>query len=165
MRVVIAGSRTFHNYPLLKNIVQGSGFEITEVVNGGAKGADYCGVLYGTEYNIPIMTFQADWDKYNKAAGVIRNSEMADYADVAIIVMLVYSKGAMNMLFNMRKRNKRYYFVTVKPDENGIEHISTIIMDRITEEDHKNGNLPISTINTQSIKNKNGILRFFQSSN
>lgn len=163
MKVIISGSRNFHDYDLVKSIITQSHFNITEVINGMAKGVDYCGVLYAAENNIPLANFQAEWLKYGKAAGPIRNESMAQYADAAIICILNYSPGSMNMLFNMKKLNKRYYVVFLRPPaDNAI--ISTIIMDDQTEKDHSDGNTPISEGKRSDIKTRGNTLRFFKSS-
>ena len=79
MRVIIAGSRTITDAALVEKAVKESGFEITEVVSGCASGVDTLAISYGFEHNIPVKKFPADWKKYSKAAGMIRNKQMGDY--------------------------------------------------------------------------------------
>ena len=43
MKVIIAGSRNFTDYKVLQDAIKNSGFKITEVVSGGAKGVDSLG--------------------------------------------------------------------------------------------------------------------------
>lgn len=78
--VIIAGPRTIIDYELLLNAIKLSDIEITEVVSGNAKGVDSLGERYAKENNIPLKVFPADWKTYKKAAGPIRNSGMAQYA-------------------------------------------------------------------------------------
>lgn len=59
--------------------------KITEVVSGGAFGADSCGEAWATVNAIPVKVFQADWETHGKAAGPIRNQQMAEYADACIL--------------------------------------------------------------------------------
>jgi len=84
MKLIIAGGRNFK--PSMADIeflntIKG----ITEVVSGGAKGADKFGELWALEHKITIKQFHADWDKHGKCAGPIRNKEMADYADAVVL--------------------------------------------------------------------------------
>lgn len=82
-RVIVAGSRYFNDkdklYGVLDEIVKELGGNI-EIVSGCCRGADKLGEQYASEHNIPVKRFPADWLKYGKKAGYIRNKEMADYA-------------------------------------------------------------------------------------
>lgn len=109
MRVIVAGSRTFFNYDMLKkylDIINEKGY-ITEIVSGTAKGADSLGERWAEENNIPIKYFKPDWDRLGKRAGPLRNIDMADYADMAIVFMVKGgSKGSQHMYDTMKKMNK-----------------------------------------------------------
>ena len=102
MKTVIAGSRSINNINYLYKAIQESGFEITEVVSGGAKGVDKLGEQYAKAHNIKVTGFPAEWNKYGKAAGVIRNQKMAEYADALIAVWDGSSKGTLNMITNAK---------------------------------------------------------------
>lgn len=161
MKVVIAGSRSFYNYPLLKRVIIDSRFVIDEVVNGVARGGDLCGVCYALEKNIPFINFPPDYKRYEpKIAPIIRNGQMADYADAAIIMIEDYSKGSYNMLSQMNKRNKKYYVAFV---QKGTDKINYTIVDKQTEKDLKNGCITIDTPKRSDVKTKTRLLRFFES--
>ena len=53
MKVVVAGSREFNDYELLKKEL--SVINITELISGGARGADKLGEKYANEHNIKIV--------------------------------------------------------------------------------------------------------------
>ena len=57
--------------------------------------------------------FPADWDKHGRAAGPIRNKQMADYADVLIAVWDGKSRGTKNMIDEMNKLMKPVYIVWI----------------------------------------------------
>lgn len=84
MKLIIAGGR---NYTFTQDDVNilDSFKNITEVISGGARGADRAGELYARQRNIPIKQFIPNWDIYGKSAGHIRNKQMADYADAVIL--------------------------------------------------------------------------------
>ena len=85
--------------------------EITEVVCGMAIGVDTLGKEWAESQNIPVQEFPADWDGYGKKAGMIRNKEMAAYADCAILIWDSKSRGTKNMLDIMTRLDKPVYLV------------------------------------------------------
>lgn len=86
LRVIIAGSRDFGDYELLKK----SAIEIitkktmlpdlTRIISGGARGADTLGERFANEMGLEISRFIPDWDGLGKRAGYVRNAEMAKFA-------------------------------------------------------------------------------------
>lgn len=79
---------------------------ITEVVSGMAQGADCAGFAWGSGKDIPIKDFRPDWKKYGKKAGILRNTEMALYADRGICFYDGYSSGTKHMLREMKRLKK-----------------------------------------------------------
>jgi hypothetical protein len=78
--------------------------DIEEVVTGCAKGVDTTGIWWADKYNIPIKKFIPDWS-LGRAAGHIRNRQMGDYADQAIVVYNG-SNGSQGMIDYMKKLKK-----------------------------------------------------------
>lgn len=116
-RVIIAGGRDFKNYPLLKKscnyyLKNKIADKISiEIVSGMAKGADTLGEYYSNEIWCGLRKFKADWNTHGKAAGPIRNREVAEYCDAAIIFWDGESRGAKNMIEEMERVNKPYRIV------------------------------------------------------
>lgn len=104
MKTIIAGSRTLRHADI-QDYVNRSGFEITEVICGGAIGIDTLGKNWAISRGIPVTLFPAKWDKNGKSAGMIRNNEMAEYADAAIIIT-TGSRGSANMIHTMARYRK-----------------------------------------------------------
>lgn len=98
MKIIIAGSRTITCKWIMADAVVQSGFVITEVVSGTAKGADKLGEEWAMEHGVPIKQFPADWDKHGKSAGYKRNVIMANYADCLIAIWDGKSKGTEHMI-------------------------------------------------------------------
>lgn len=100
VKLIIAGSRDFNDYQLLKDKLDKAKeyFGIFEVVSGKAKGADSLGERYAKENNLPIKEFPADWDTHGKKAGYLRNEQMAQYADGCIVFWDGVSKGTQHMI-------------------------------------------------------------------
>ena len=98
MKTIIAGSRNITDYNIVVEAVYASKFDITGIVSGRARGVDQLGEQYAKEHNLKIHEFPADWDKFGKSAGYIRNKEMAKYADVLIAIWDGKSKGTKHMI-------------------------------------------------------------------
>lgn len=80
MKTIIAGGRNYQFTSADEEFLDSIMDTITEVVEGGAPGADRCARNWAIKRGIPFRTFNADWDKYGNAAGPIRNRQMAEYA-------------------------------------------------------------------------------------
>lgn len=109
MRVIIAGSREITDYSFVASVIKRCGFNITEVVSGTAHGVDRLGEQWAVQNNVPIKYMPPDWNLHGKAAGPIRNKEMAEYADAAVIIWNGESAGTKNMLENMQRLGKPYF--------------------------------------------------------
>jgi predicted Rossmann fold nucleotide-binding protein DprA/Smf involved in DNA uptake len=113
MKVIIAGSRDIQYDTLIMTCaVIESEFDITEVVSGTARGIDTVGEEWAEGCDVPVKRFPADWNKHGKAAGPIRNRQMAEYADAAIVIHNG-SRGSLNMIEQMKKLNKPVYEVKI----------------------------------------------------
>lgn len=104
-KVIIAGGRDFSNHTLLRekcdSVLRDKAKDLdTEIVivSGKAKGADYHGELYAKERNYRINEYPADWNKYGKRAGYLRNKEMAKASDALIAFWDGKSKGTKHMI-------------------------------------------------------------------
>lgn len=101
-KVIVAGSRGFDNYELMKikldNILSAKA-ETHDIViiSGTARGADQLGEKYAKEKGYKIIRMPADWDKYGKRAGYIRNEEMAKIGDSAVLFWDGISPGTKHM--------------------------------------------------------------------
>lgn len=78
---LVVGTRTFCDYDLM---VQKLDYILkyhkkTVIVSGGAKGADSLAERYAKEHGLTFVIFRAEWDKYGKSAGYIRNKKMHEY--------------------------------------------------------------------------------------
>ena len=96
--------RDFDDYEFFKRSIERltAQYEYIRLISGHAKGADHFAEVYAAETGIPIQVFQADWKKYGRAAGPVRNREMLQYAMEQTPVIAAFwdgkSKGTGNML-------------------------------------------------------------------
>ena len=120
MRVIIAGSRGIVDIGLIPRAVRESGFDVSEVVSGCARGVDRLGSSWARSENKPVQYFSPDWKGYGKRAGFVRNSEMADNADALIAIWDGRSRGTQHMIEIAKKRGLRV-FVYSLPGKNPLE--------------------------------------------
>lgn len=135
MKCVIFGSREFSDYSALEKAVKDSGFDITEIFNGGAAGGDALGVMYGERHKIPVKDYPALWNdlnvenckikvnqwgkEYNVLAGFNRNQLMADDSDCGIGLQFGDTSGTKDMEDKLRKAGKPIFMVRpeIKEDD------------------------------------------------
>lgn len=79
----IIGSRGFTDYRLLCDTIDRyiEKTDITEVVSGGARGADSLGAQWARENGVFLTEFIPDWDKWGGRAGFIRNEDIVAGCD------------------------------------------------------------------------------------
>ena len=109
-KIIIAGGRDFTDYNLLKEktdkILQEK--KVTHkivIISGCARGADTLGLRYASENAFDVEEYPADWNKYGKKAGYVRNVEMAENADALIAFWDGKSKGTKHMIDIATERN------------------------------------------------------------
>ncbi len=79
-RILVRGGVTFADEALLNETLDRViGDEKVMLVSGGARGADALAEKYAKDRNIRIRVFPAEWKKYGKGAGPIRNRQMLDF--------------------------------------------------------------------------------------
>lgn len=108
-RVIIAGCRDFDNYELLKERCELFLRDKTEthnviIVSGHAPGADAMGERFAKEHVLPCEIHPADWAKYGRSAGPIRNAEMASCSDALIAFWDGQNPGTRSMIELARKK-------------------------------------------------------------
>lgn len=84
------------------------------MVSGGANGVDLLGEQWACSWGIPVKQFMADWSKHGRAAGPIRNRQMAEYADALIAIWDGQSRGTKSMIRESRKAGLDVYEVHVE---------------------------------------------------
>ena len=130
LRIIIAGSRDFNDYELLKK----SAIEIitkktmlpdlTRIVSGGARGADTLGERFANEMGLEISRFIPDWDGLGKRAGYVRNAEMAKFAveddndGMLIAFWDGQSRGTKHMIDLAKKYSLEVHVVNYKEMSN-----------------------------------------------
>lgn len=118
-RVIIAGGREFQDYALVKqkcdyylqNKLQ---TDTVVIVSGHATGADSLGERYASEKGLSVELHPADWQRHGRAAGPIRNEEMASVADALIAFWDGQSRGTKNMIDTANAKGLKVAIVRYK---------------------------------------------------
>lgn len=97
MKVLVCGSRGFNDYQLLAKKL--SEYNITEIIEGGSRGADLLSKRYGYDNGIKVTEVKARWDLYGKRAGYLRNEQMVNMnPDLVIAFWSGVSKGTKHTI-------------------------------------------------------------------
>ena len=107
-KVVVAGSRSIDDFWFvtrkLNNLLCNK--EDVTIISGTATGPDKLGEDYAKVHGYKVERYPADWIKYGKSAGYIRNREMAKVADAVVCFYDGVSKGTQHMIDITKEEGK-----------------------------------------------------------
>lgn len=101
MKIAIVGSRSITVSNMEKYVSADD-----EIVSGGAKGVDFCAAEYAKRNGIRLTEFLPQYERYGRAAPLIRNKQIVDYADKVIVFWNGSSKGALSVINYAKKAGK-----------------------------------------------------------
>jgi hypothetical protein len=108
LKIIVSGDREWKNKLLMRHVMSQLPTD-TQLVHGGARGADKMSGEVATELGWPKpIVMNANWKKFGKGAGPIRNQEMlTKHPDVAMVLAfhqkIALSKGTKDMIHRSRK--------------------------------------------------------------
>ena len=113
VKLIVAGGRKYKLTPQDCGLI--TKVKPKEIVVGGARGVDYDAKEYAVNNKIPYKLFKANWKAYKRAAGPIRNREMAAYADAVMLFpgekgtdsMYKEAKKAGLIIYDYRRRSSK----------------------------------------------------------
>lgn len=100
MHVIICGGRDFRQYAFMfrkLDVFRKTRVEITHIIHGDARGADLAADVYADIHGIPVTRFPADWQAHGKAAGGIRNKQMLEEGNPALVIAFPGGRGTDDM--------------------------------------------------------------------
>jgi hypothetical protein len=108
VRVLVCGDRNWtEQVPIYMRLRQLP--RDTVVIHGCARGADTIGGQVARSLGFKVLEFPADWDKYGKGAGPIRNQQMLDEGKPELVLAFhrnfADSKGTKDMVSRAKKAN------------------------------------------------------------
>ncbi len=102
MKVAVVGSRTIMRIKLEDYLPA----ETEEIVSGGARGVDTCAAIYARANGIPLKEFLPEYDLYGKAAPLVRNDLIVEYADMVLAFWDGSSTGTRYVVRRCRQLEK-----------------------------------------------------------
>ncbi|MBQ9759958.1 MAG: hypothetical protein IJW16_01265 [Clostridia bacterium] len=112
MKIAVIGSRSIVVTDIGKYIADGE-----EIVSGGAVGVDSCAAEYAKENGIKLTEFLPQYERYGRAAPIVRNREIVDYADKVIAFWNGSSKGTLSVIKYAKKVGKPCEIVLCEPSQ------------------------------------------------
>jgi len=100
MRVLVCGGRDYDDYETVIKCLDAvhQQYGVTLLIEGGANGADAHGGIWADNNGVPRCTMWAQWERYGKAAGPVRNQAMIDLLHPDCVVAFPGGKGTQNMI-------------------------------------------------------------------
>jgi hypothetical protein len=74
------------------------GERISMVIQGGASGADAGAAEWAKRSDVELRTFPANWRKYGKRAGPLRNQRMIDEGKPEAVIAFAGGRGTADMI-------------------------------------------------------------------
>ena len=109
MKMAILGSRNLTNIALEKYVLD----DVDEIVSGGAVGVDSCAAEYAKLRKIKLTEFIPEYERYGRAAPIVRNKKIVDYADKILVFWDGSSKGTLSVIKYADKIGKPIKVITV----------------------------------------------------
>ncbi len=103
-RIIVCGGRHFRDRDLVARTLApykpASIHEPSEhkIIHGGASGADALAAEWGACFGVPVREFPADWKRWGRAAGPMRNQRMIDEGKPDLVIAFPGGIGTADMI-------------------------------------------------------------------
>ncbi len=113
MKVLVCGGRTYTNREKVFQILSAFHLEhnISEIIQGGAKGADYLASQWANENKIFNMQYSANWKQYGKSAGAARNIKMLREGKPNCVIAFPGGSGTQHMISQAKLAGLPIYLI------------------------------------------------------
>lgn len=105
MRLLVCGDRNWKNYNIIHNILKN--IHPSVIIQGEARGVDSLAKRAAEELGVKVLSFPAEWNRYGRAAGPIRNEKMLKEGKPDMVIAfhndITKSKGTKNCLIQAKK--------------------------------------------------------------
>jgi hypothetical protein len=96
-RVLVCGGRDFNDAAAVFNKLDELELPVI-IIHGAARGADTLAQQWADERKQLCLRFPADWNRYGRAAGIYRNTEMLEQGEPDLVVAFPGGRGTENMI-------------------------------------------------------------------
>jgi len=100
MRLLVTGGRDYWDEIELFNTLDeiAEYRDISVVIHGNAAGADTLAGTWARDRGIPVISVPADWQRYGRQAGPIRNRLMLEQCKPDLVVAFKGGRGTKDMV-------------------------------------------------------------------
>lgn len=110
MKVAVVGSRNVTNIVLERYLTD----DVEEIVSGGAVGVDRLAAAYAESKGVRLTEFLPQYHRFGRAAPIVRNKRIVDYADKVIVFWNGCSRGTLSVIEYAKKTGKPLEIVLCK---------------------------------------------------
>lgn len=113
-RILVCGGRYYNNKDLVYKFLNAAlaNEPIECIISGMATGADTLGIMWAKDYNIKLLAFPANWNKFHKIAGFIRNQQMINEGKPTLVFAFPGGKGTKDMCKRAKLANIVVIYIT-----------------------------------------------------
>ena len=101
MKIAIVGSRKITVNDIGRYIS-----ECDEIISGGARGVDSCAADLAREKGVKLTVLLPEYERYGRAAPIVRNKRIVDCADKVIAFWDGSSRGTLSVIKYAQKVGK-----------------------------------------------------------
>lgn len=116
--IVIAGSRSLQNNYKAISVLDTffKKYKPSEftAVSGMARGIDIMARDKAIENGFTVLEYPADWERYGKSAGYIRNAEMTKISHCSLILWDGVSRGTKHMIDLCEKEGVATHLIVIR---------------------------------------------------
>lgn len=118
MKVIICGDRHWNNFDSIIDVVKRlkAKYGDITIIQGECEGADLLAKRAAVACGVPVKGYPADWKKYGKSAGPLRNQQMLDKEKPDMVIAfhpdIENSKGTKDMIKRARGQSIKTYIIT-----------------------------------------------------
>ena len=120
MKLIVAGSRAVTDYSLVASAIDElveNELSITAIIDGTARGVDMLASRYAAEHGIENIRVPAEWKRYGRGAGRLRNIRMAEMGNVLLALWDGKSSGTKSMIEAAKHRGIPVHIVFCKAND------------------------------------------------
>ena len=114
MKILVCGDRNWQYDIAINMALSFIKPKPKQIIEGGATGADQMAAEWAKINNVEINEYQAEWTKFGRAAGPIRNARMLQEKPDIVISFhnhIEQSKGTKNMIYQALKANIEVWLI------------------------------------------------------
>lgn len=114
MKVAVIGSRNIRDFDAAYRIMcENIPKNCSEIISGGAAGTDTLAEKYAKDHGLHLTVFLPEYEKYGKAATLIRNTKIVDYADIVYAFWNMKSTGTASSLKRCIETDKPFKILKI----------------------------------------------------